>query len=281
MTKSVVGIYETPRETVAAIEGLKTRGYDSDNISVVTNRKDTDYLESQTGTQVKQAADTNDSDSESFFDKLKDYFTMDDSGTNQNKLSDLDIANEDAERYQEELNDGKILLAVDTDAELDNSTIDNGHVLSGGFSNARTSDEMTDYTTKEEKTMPIREEELNVNKEDVQTGEVEIGKDVKTEQRDMDIPVKHDEIYVERRPVNDNTREASPVNDSETIRVPIVEEQVEVTKKPVVTDEVVIGKRTVEENEHVSETVKKEEPRLNKEGHVRNLDDDDDALNHK
>ncbi|KAA6454574.1 YsnF/AvaK domain-containing protein [Bacillus atrophaeus] len=281
MTKSVVGIYETPRETVAAIEGLKTRGYDSDSISVVTNRKDTDYLESQTGTQVRQAADTNDSDSESFFDKLKDYFTMDDSGTNQNKLSDLDIANDDAERYQEELNDGKILLAVDTDAELDNSTIDKGNVLSGGFSNARTSDEMTDYTTKEEKTMPIREEELNINKEDVQTGEVEIGKDVKTEQRDMDIPVKHDEIYVERRPVNDNTGEASPVNDSETIRVPIVEEQVEVTKKPVVTDEVVIGKRTVEENEHVSETVKKEEPRLNKEGHVRNLDDDDDALNHK
>ncbi|MCY9109533.1 YsnF/AvaK domain-containing protein [Bacillus atrophaeus] len=276
MTKSVVGIYETPRETVAAIEGLKTRGYDSDSISVVTNRKDTDYLESQTGTQVRQATDTNDSDSESFFDKLKDYFTMDDSGTNQNKLSDLDIANDDAERYQEELNDGKILLAVDTDAELDNSTIDNGHVLSGGFSNTN---EMADYTTKEEKTMPLREEQLKVDKEDIQTGEVEIGKDVKTEQRDMDIPVRHDEIYVERRPVDENTADASPVNDSETIRVPIVEEKLEVTKKPVVTDEVVVGKRTVEENEHISETVKKEEPRLNKEGNARDLDDD--TLNNK
>ncbi|MCY9107189.1 YsnF/AvaK domain-containing protein [Bacillus atrophaeus] len=276
MTKSVVGIYETPRETVAAIEGLKTRGYDSDSISVVTNRKDTDYLESQTGTQVKQAADTNDSDSESFFDKLKDYFTMDDSGTNQNKLSDLDIANDDAERYQEELNDGKILLAVDTDAELDNSTNDNEHVLSGGFSNTN---EMADYTTKEEKTMPLREEQLKVDKEDIQTGEVEIGKDVKTEQRDMDIPVRHDEIYVERRPVDENTADASPVNDTETVRVPIVEEKLEVTKKPVVTDEVVVGKRTVEENEHISETVKKEEPRLNKEGNVRDLDDD--TLNNK
>lgn len=44
------------------------------------------------------------------------------------------------------------------------------------------------------------------------------------------------------------------------------------TKKPVVTDEVVVGKRTVEENEHISETVKKEEPRLNKEGKVDGLD---------
>ncbi|MCG8399623.1 YsnF/AvaK domain-containing protein, partial [Bacillus atrophaeus] len=73
--------------------------------------------------------------------------------------------------------------------------------------------------------------------------------------------------------------DASPVNDSETVRVPIVEEKLEVTKKPVVTDEVVIGKRTVEENEHISETVKKEEPRLNKEGNVRDLDDD--TLNNK
>ncbi|MCY8140475.1 YsnF/AvaK domain-containing protein, partial [Bacillus inaquosorum] len=110
-------------------------------------------------------------------------------------------------------------------------------------------------------------------------GEVEIGKEVKTEQRDMDIPVRHDEIYVERRPVDENTADASPVNDSETVRVPIVEEKLEVTKKPVVTDEVVVGKRTVEENEHISETVKKEEPRLNKEGKVDGLDDD--TLNNK
>ncbi|MCI3196289.1 YsnF/AvaK domain-containing protein [Bacillus sp. HU-1818] len=277
MTKSVVGVYETPQETIAVIEGLLTKGYDSDDISVVTNRRDTDYLESRTGTEVNQALEANDRDSESFFDKLKDYFTMDDTGAHSKALSDLDISNDEIDKYQEDLDDGKLLVAVDTDTHLD-TPIDNGNALSGGFSNTN---EMADYTTKEEKTMPLREEQLKVDKEDIQTGEVEIGKDVKTEQRDMDIPVKHDEIYVERRPVNDNTGEASPVNDSETIRVPIVEEQVEVTKKPVVTDEVVIGKRTVEENEHVSETVKKEEPRLNKEGHVRNLDDDDDALNHK
>ncbi|MDO3660698.1 YsnF/AvaK domain-containing protein [Bacillus sp. C28GYM-DRY-1] len=273
--KSIVGVYETPQETIAAIEGLLTKGYDSDDISVVTSRRDTDYLETRTGTEVNQAIDAREGESESFFDKLKDYFTMDDTATHSKALSDLDITTNEIDKYQEDLDDGKLLVAVETDADV-NAPIDNGNALSGGFSSTN---EMADYTTKEEKTMPLREEQLKVDKEDVQTGEVEIGKEVKTEQRDMDIPVRHDEIYVERRPVDENTADASPVNDSETVRVPIVEEKLEVTKKPVVTDEVVIGKRTVEENEHISETVKKEEPRLNKEGTVRDLDDD--TLNNK
>lgn len=273
--KSIVGVYETPQETIAAIEGLLTKGYDSDDISVVTSRRDTDYLETRTGTEVNQAIDAREGESESFFDKLKDYFTMDDTATHSKALSDLDITTNEIDKYQEELNDGKLLVAVETDADV-NAPIDNGNALSGGFSSTN---EMADYTTKEEKTMPLREEQLKVDKEDVQTGEVELGKEVKTEQRDMDIPVRHDEIYVERRPVDENTADASPVNDSETVRVPIVEEKLEVTKKPVVTDEVVIGKRTVEENEHISETVKKEEPRMNKEGKVDGLDDD--PLNNK
>ncbi|MEC1529503.1 YsnF/AvaK domain-containing protein [Bacillus spizizenii] len=277
--KSIVGVYETPQETIAAIEGLLTKGYDSDDISVVTSRRDTDYLETRTGTEVNQAIDAREGESESFFDKLKDYFTMDDTAAHSKALSDLDITTNEIDKYQEDLDDGKLLVAVETDADADanvNAPIDNGNALSGGFSSTN---EMADYTTKEEKTMPLREEQLKVDKEDVQTGEVEIGKEVKTEQRDMDIPVRHDEIYVERRPVDENTADASPVNDSETVRVPIVEEKLEVTKKPVVTDEVVVGKRTVEENEHISETVKKEEPRLNKEGKVDDLDDD--PLNNK
>ncbi|MEC1586969.1 YsnF/AvaK domain-containing protein [Bacillus spizizenii] len=273
--KSIVGVYETPQETIAAIEGLLTKGYDSDDISVVTSRRDTDYLESRTGTEVNQAIDAREGESESFFDKLKDYFTMDDTAAHSKALSDLDITTNEIDKYQEDLDDGKLLVAVETDADV-NAPIDNGNALSGGFSSTN---ETADYTTKEEKTMPLREEQLKVDKEDVQTGEVEIGKEVKTEQRDMDIPVRHDEIYVERRPVDENTADASPVNDAETVRVPIVEEKLEVTKKPVVTDEVVVGKRTVEENEHVSETVKKEEPRLNKEGKVDGLDGD--TLNNK
>lgn len=64
----------------------------------------------------------------------------------------------------------------------------------------------------------------------------------------------------------DNKTDASPVNDSEEIRVPIVEEKLEVTKKPVVTDEVVVNLNApLKENEHISETVKKKKERTSSE----------------
>ncbi len=43
------------------------------------------------------------------------------------------------------------------------------------------------------------------------------------------------------------------------IRVPVMEEQVRVEKEVVATEEVGVGKRTVEETERVSDTVRKEE----------------------
>lgn len=101
---------------------------------------------------------------------------MDDTSTHSKALSDLDIKTDEIDKYQEDLDDGKLLVAVDTDANV-NAPIDNGNALSGGFSSTNE----LDYTTKEEKTMPLREEQLKVDKEDVQTGEVEIGKEVKTE----------------------------------------------------------------------------------------------------
>ncbi|RYL93850.1 YsnF/AvaK domain-containing protein [Sporolactobacillus sp. THM7-4] len=252
MSKSIIGVYETPEETVAAIERLQnTRGLDADDISVITNRKDTDYVEDQTGTHVNQAT----GHTESFFEKLKNYFTMDDDdGADSSRLSNLDIPAGEMDQYNEDLNEGKFLVAVDTN----------------DYNQAAYSD--LNDSTREEKTMPIREEKLDVNKRNDKVGEVELGKDVKTERKDIDTPVKHDEVYVERRPVNDQTGKASPVTDSEEIKVPIREEKVEVKKKPVVKDEVVVGKRTVEENRHISKNVKKEEPRLDKKGDVEEVD---------
>ena len=69
----------------------------------------------------------------------------------------------------------------------------------------------------------------------------------------VDIPVEREEGFVERRHVDDNKnvhaeddvfeKRSRPFKDDETIRVPIKEERVEVTKKPVVSEEIVVGKR--------------------------------------
>ena len=69
----------------------------------------------------------------------------------------------------------------------------------------------------------------------------------------VDIPVEREEGFVERRYVDDNKnvhaeddvfeKRSRPFKDDETIRIPIKEERVEVTKKPVVSEEIVVGKR--------------------------------------
>ncbi len=83
----------------------------------------------------------------------------------------------------------------------------------------------------------------------------------------MDVPVSHEEVFVERRPVERRPAD-QPISESEsqTIRVPVTEEHVEVDKQPVVYEEVGVGKRVVQEKEQVSDTVRREELRVDNEG---------------
>jgi uncharacterized protein (TIGR02271 family) len=109
-------------------------------------------------------------------------------------------------------------------------------------------------------TIKLREEELGASKERVQAGEVEIGKRVVTEQRSMDVPVTHEEVSIERRPVERHAAEGD-IDDAgrESIHVPLMEERVDVEKRPVVTEEVAVHKRPVTETERVDATVRREE----------------------
>ena len=113
----------------------------------------------------------------------------------------------------------------------------------------------------------LREEELRARTQPVQTGEVQIRKDVVEEQRTIDVPVTREEAVVERRPVEPRPADA-PIGEEETIRVPLRGEQAEVEKRPVVTEEVEVGKRPVRETQQVTETVRREEPRVEREGDV-------------
>ena len=85
----------------------------------------------------------------------------------------------------------------------------------------------------------------------------------------MDVPVTREEVHVERRPVERRAADR-PIDDTEdeTIRVPVREERVEVEKKPVVYEEVGVAKRTTQETKRVSDTVRREELRTDKEGDV-------------
>lgn len=113
----------------------------------------------------------------------------------------------------------------------------------------------------------LRAEQLQANKSWAQAGEVDIVKNVVSEQKTIDVPVTHEEVYVERRPGSGQVSD-TPIGQDETIRVPVREEQVDVTKQTVQTGEVVVGKRPVTETEEYSDTIRREEVQINREGDV-------------
>ena len=120
----------------------------------------------------------------------------------------------------------------------------------------------------EEEVLELREEELRARKQTVETGEVRIGKDVVEERQSLEVPVTHEEVTIERRPVERRAADGSIGEDSATIRVPVREEQVDVEKRTVVTDEINVGTRQVQDTERVSGTVRREEARIEREGDV-------------
>ena len=108
----------------------------------------------------------------------------------------------------------------------------------------------------------LREEELQVHKQLVETGMVRVRKEVVTEHRTIEVPVQWEEIVIERHAPNGAPVPDSDIGPGEEIHIPVRREQVFVEKRPVVKEEVTVGKRVVQDTEHVGGEVRKEEVRI-------------------
>jgi len=211
-------------------------------------------------------------------------------------LVGMGVPQEEADYYEGEVKSGRTLVTVRADSRYDEAQrimrqhgaydIESGapdRNVAAGSSQPVTHAETSSATAgrmpvtgaaergretnlTDQRTMQLREEELRARKSEVESGEVTIGKDVVTEQRSIDVPVTREEVTIERHPV-DRRPSDQPISDrGETIEVPVREERVEVTKEPVVYEEVAVGKRQVTETERVSETVRREEARIDQQG---------------
>jgi uncharacterized protein (TIGR02271 family) len=101
------------------------------------------------------------------------------------------------------------------------------------------------------------EEELEASVHERETGGVTVRKRVRTDRERMIVPKRREEVIVERVPVEDEASETQIGEDE--IRVPIFEEEVEVTKRLVQKEEIRIRKESVEEEEVIEKDVRKEE----------------------
>jgi len=109
--------------------------------------------------------------------------------------------------------------------------------------------------------VPVREERLDVEKRQGELGAVEIQKDVVSEQVNVPVELRHEEVTVDRVDVPDRPIAVGDAPDAfkeGTIRVPVRGEEAYARKEAVVTGEVVIDKDVVTENQTVSDTIRKE-----------------------
>ena len=118
-------------------------------------------------------------------------------------------------------------------------------------------------------TIQLKEEKLDVNTHDVTTGEVDIHKHVVNDTETVEVPVKREEIVIERKPVTDQSSQGTDEKlEDDTITIPIKEEQVDVSKHTVIREEVGIHKEEHEDVEKVTEDVSREELDIDTSGDV-------------
>ncbi|MEH7110253.1 YsnF/AvaK domain-containing protein [Bacillus sp. JJ1764] len=117
----------------------------------------------------------------------------------------------------------------------------------------------------EELTLELHKEELQVSKKIIETGKVNIYKNTYTEERQILIPVIHEELIIEKKIINsDNTVDPKV----ETIRIPLTEERIEITKHPIVLENVEIDKKKIIEHFHLDELLKEEKLRIDTVGDI-------------
>jgi len=327
-TRKIVGVFSNESEASNAIQQLKDAGFSTDDISVVSkNRKDVKHISEETGTKAPEGLATGAATggvvggvagllaglglaaipvfgpimaAGPIAVTLAGAAAGAGAGGLVGGLIGLGIPEDEAREYETNVNEGNILVMVDSAAgnrsriydifRANNATNSRYYDNDTTIPDTRAADTTTASSTtvngapgasataataanmdgvfdsgEDEQNLRLREERLDVSKNEVRTGEVEIRKEVVEEQKTINVPVNHEEVVIERRAINNEVTN-EPVGQSEQIRIPVSEEQVHVDKHNVVTGEVEVHKRTVQDTEQVQDTVKREEARINQTG---------------
>lgn len=173
------------------------------------------------------------------------------------------IPEEEAEFYQHELEQGRTIVTVKaTGAEADRAR----RILdeSNAYDFERRE---TDYAHNPqaaermdaEGRLVARKEILDVDKHTEEAGEARVRKEVHTDTQRVEVPVQREELVVERTPLHGEEGGEIGVGTTEEERIPLKQEEVDVSKRTVGKEAVKVGKRTVTDTQPVEEQVREEE----------------------
>src|SRR5215216_4467123 len=115
----------------------------------------------------------------------------------------------------------------------------------------------SDLEDEDELRVQRSEEELRAGTREREAGAMKVGKRVRTDREQIEVPTKHEEVSVERVPVEGEATEAQIGEDE--VSGPVTEEEVVVDKRAVAKEEVRLRKDVVEDTEVVEEDVRREE----------------------
>jgi uncharacterized protein (TIGR02271 family) len=245
----VLGVFRDGALAKQAIDDLRHAGFRDDEISV-------DGHAARAGSLIDHLAST-----------LTGHEA--ENGVFSDGLVGKGVPENEADYYQQELNAGYTVVAVESYGHQQEASDILHHF---GAYDASSLQEESD------RVIPVREEELRVHRQEVVTGEIVIRKEVITEQKTITVPVTREELVIERRPGPGQPSDQSMfqgeemavevLKDGGMLRIVLREEQVSVQKQTVVKEEIFISKRPIQEIKHIQETLRREEAHIERVGQV-------------
>jgi uncharacterized protein (TIGR02271 family) len=257
----IVAFFPKRDDAYRAVSELKDAGFTSDEIGLMARSdRDTDTV---SGSIERD---------ESFWDKLKNFFSGESSDFDyRDSASGMNWDERRADYYYRGIGRGGALVSV-TGPRIEEARrlLQNagGDLRESGFEDTLVGSQGAGEREQDYR-IQLRGEVLRTFTERVQRGEVRLRKEVVTENKTVEVPVTREELVIERVPVSgQGAANAGEIGSNKEIRVPLSEERAHVEKHPVVNEEVRVGKRAVQKTERVSDDVRHEELRVDKDGDV-------------
>lgn len=118
----------------------------------------------------------------------------------------------------------------------------------------------------EERVIPIIEEQLRIDKKIIEKARYTFDKEVAEEQVELNIPLNHEHISIEKKEINQYVEVAPPAVRYEgvTMIISVLREEAVVVKKLMLVEELHVTRHSSEEMHSSTHTVRKEKIIINK-----------------
>jgi uncharacterized protein (TIGR02271 family) len=126
------------------------------------------------------------------------------------------------------------------------------------------------HNDQEDAVVQLHKENLQITKKRVKTLDVNIYKNTYTEEKQIIVPIIHEELVIEKKKLNADGAKDGQI---ETIRIPLSEERIELNKHQVIFENIEINKKQFEELIHINETVKTEKIRIDTIGDIKVIEE--------